>query len=420
MTTPTNKQAALSRRHFLKSASGTVAAVGAWNVMPAIAQSNTPIKFGMIAPISGPYAAQGLAGVEGIRLLADVVNAKGGLLGRKIEVLVEDSQLRPQVAVVKATKLIKQDKVDFLLGEISGASVAAMNELVDREKVLLVSPYTSVEAITGTRGSRYQFRTFSHTYMQAAIAAHYMTTKVGKRWGVMAADYAYGQDFVKLLRTFVPKYGGEIVNVSMPSLGAADFSSYLERAAAGDPDVLWMVEYGRDATVALNQAASMGLKSKMAIGLSAANSEQVEGMQPGVFKDTYAFMTWYPGWDGPGSAEFVKAYYAKHKQYSESAGTNYIGGQVLVGAIARAGTIDTEAVIKTMEDGVFDTIKGKIKMRAYDHQAVQKYCMGKGVDATSDIPFPHYEVVRAYESDEVERDFMPPTDPKLNPVRWRS
>jgi branched-chain amino acid transport system substrate-binding protein len=409
-----------SRRRFLQAAAGSAAAVKGLNVMPALAQSSAPIKLGVIAPISGPYAAQGLAGAQGIRLLAETVNARGGLLGRQIEVLLEDSQLKPQTAVVKATKLIKQDKVDFLLGEISGASTLAMNELTNREKILLLSPYTSVEAITGSGGSRYQFRTFSNTYIQAAVAAHYMTANVGKRWGVMAADYAYGQEYVQHLRTLVPKFGGEIVNVSMPSLGTTDFSSYLERASSGSPDVLWMVEYGRDATVAFNQAASMGLKKKMAFGLSAANSEQVEGMQPGVFEDTFAFMTWYPNWDGPGSQDFVKAYHAKYKEYSESAGTHYLGAQVLIGAIERAGTTETEAVIKTLEDGTFDTIKGKIRMRAYDHQAVQRYCMGKGTAARSTVPYPYYEAMKWYEVDDVEKNFMLPPDPKVHPVRWRA
>ena len=222
MVTSMARKRSISRRTFLQSAA-SLAGVGALQA-PAFAQPKGPIKLGVIAPISGPYAAQGLAGAQGIRLLADHINAAGGLLQRQVEVLVEDSQLRPQTAVVKATKLIKQDKVDFLLGEISGASTLAMNELVDREKILLLSPYTSVEAVTGSRGSRYQFRTFSNTYIQAAVAAHYMTSQVGKRWGVMAADYAYGQEYVQHLKTLVPKYGGEIVNISMPSLGASDFS----------------------------------------------------------------------------------------------------------------------------------------------------------------------------------------------------
>src|SRR5215218_7783930 len=170
MALESKNYSAVSRRRFLQAVGTSVATIGAWKAAPAIAQSAGPIKLGVIAPISGPYAAQGLAGAQGIRILAESLNAKGGVLGRTVEVLVEDSQLRPQTAVVKATKLIKQDRVDFLIGEISGASTLAMNELVDREKVLLISPYTSVEAVTGSRGSRYQFRTFSNTYIQAAVA----------------------------------------------------------------------------------------------------------------------------------------------------------------------------------------------------------------------------------------------------------
>ena len=179
-----------------------------------------------------------------------------------------------------------------------------------------------------------------------------------------------------------------------------------------------MVEYGRDATVALNQAVSMGLKSKMALGLSVANTEQVTGMQPGVFEGTYSFVMWYPNADSPESREFVKAYYDKHNAYSEAAGIHYIGAQVLFSAIANAKSTDADAVIAAMEGKTFHTIKGPILLRAYDHQAVQSYYIGKGA-TTKDYPFPIYEPVHTYPADVVEKEFMPPADPKQNPVRWR-
>ena len=372
----------------------------------------------MVLPLSGAYAAQGTAGAQGIQLLAEQLNAKGGLLGRQIEVLVEDSQLRPQTAVVKATKLIKQDGCKFLMGEISGASTLALLEVAEREKTVMLTPYSSPEAVTGSRGTRYQFRTYSNAYIQAAVAADYITKSVGKRWGIMAADYAYGQDYAKHLRQLVPAAGGKIVAEAFPALGTTDFVSHLQSASSGDIDVLWMVEYGRDATVALNQAVSMGLKKKMALGLSVANTEQVIGMQPGVFDGTYSFLMWYPNWATPESQAFVKAYLQKHNAYSEAAGVHYIGAQVLTSAIANAKSIEADAVIQALEGNSFDTIKGKIVMRAYDHQAVQAYTMGKGA-VSKDFPIPIYEAVKTYSADVVEKSFMPPADPKVHPVRWR-
>ena len=263
-----------SRRRALKAiaATGAASLAGPLHVSRVFAQGNAPIRIGVVLPLSGAYAAQGTAGARGIQFLAEQTNAKGGLLGRQLEVLVEDSQLKPQTAVIKATKLIKQDGCQFLMGEISGASTLALLEVADREKTVMVTPYSSPEAVTGTRGTRYQFRTYSNAYIQAAIAADYVTKNIGKKWGVMAADYAYGQDYTNHLRRFVPKLGGQIVSEAFPALGTTDFVSHLQQASSGNPDVLWMVEYGRDATVALNQAASMGLKGKMALGLAVANT----------------------------------------------------------------------------------------------------------------------------------------------------
>lgn len=409
-----------SRRRALKAlaATGAASLAGTLGVSRVYAQGNGSIRIGVVLPLSGAYAAQGTAGARGIQLLADQTNAKGGLLGRQVEVLVEDSQLKPQTAVIKATKLIKQDGCQFLMGELSGASTLALLEVADREKTVMVTPYSSPEAVTGTRGTRYEFRTYSNAYIQAAIAADYVTKNIGKKWGVMAADYAYGQDYSKHLHRFVPKLGGEIVAEAFPALGTTDFVSHLQQASSGNPDVLWMVEYGRDATVALNQAASMGLKGKMALGLAVANTEQVTGMQPRVFDGTYSFVMWYPNADSPVSRAFVKAYYDKHNAYSEAAGIHYIGAQVLFSAIANAKSTDADAVIAAMEGKTFDTIKGPILLRAYDHQAVQSYYIGKGA-TTKDFPIPIYEPVKTYAADVVEKDFMPPADPKENPVRWR-
>ena len=162
----------------------------------------------------------------------------------------------------------------------------------------------------------------------------------------------------------------------------------------------------------------MGLKSRMALGLSAANTEQVVGMQGGVFDGTYSFVTWYPNWPSPESKAFVKAYLEKYGAYSEAAGVHYIGAQVLFGGIANANSIDADPVIEALEGREFDTIKGKITLRAYDHQAVQTYFIGKGT-VSSEFPVPIYEPMQTYAADVVERDFMPPPDPKVHPVRWR-
>src|ERR1700674_2521989 len=200
----------LTRRGALGAIAATSVA-GAAGIPRVFAQDKSPIKIGVVLPLSGAYAAQGTAGAQGITLLAEQMNAKGGLLGRQIQVLVEDSQLKPQTAVVKATKLIQQDGCKFLMGEISGASTLALLEVAEREKTVMVTPYSSPEAVTGSRGTRYEFRTYSNAYIQAAIAVDYMTKAGAKKWGGLGADYAYGQDYANHLRRLLPQNGAQIV-----------------------------------------------------------------------------------------------------------------------------------------------------------------------------------------------------------------
>jgi len=113
-----------TRRRALSAlgAAGATSLAAAAGIPRVFAQEKAPIKIGVVLPLSGAYAAQGTGAAQGIQLLAEQTNAKGGLLGRQVQVLVEDSQLKPQTAVVKATKLIQQDGCNFLMGEISGAS----------------------------------------------------------------------------------------------------------------------------------------------------------------------------------------------------------------------------------------------------------------------------------------------------------
>src|SRR5437764_319287 len=224
-----------SRRRALCSlgVAGAGSLASAAGIARVFAQSNTPIKIGVVLPLSGPYAAQGTGAAQGIQLLAEQMNAKGGLLGRQVQVLVEDSQLKPQTAVVKATKLIQQDGCNFLMGEISGASTLALLEVAEREKIVMVTPYSSPEAVTGSRGTRYEFRTYSNAYIQAAVAVDTMIKVGGKKWSVLAADYAYGQDYANHLRRLVPQSGGQIVAEVFPALGTTDFVSHLQQASSG-------------------------------------------------------------------------------------------------------------------------------------------------------------------------------------------
>ena len=104
----------------------------------------------------------------------------------------------------------------------------------EREKTVMMTPYSSPEAVTGSRGTRYQFRTYSNAYIQAAVAVDYMT-KTSEKNGVMAADYAYGQDYANHFARLVPEHGGTIVAETFPALGTTDFVSHLQQASTGNP-----------------------------------------------------------------------------------------------------------------------------------------------------------------------------------------
>ena len=297
---PTN----LTRRQALAIPAGI--ALGSLIGRPAFAAE--PVKIGLVAALSGQSAKSGEGITRGLTIAIDEINAKGGVLGRPVELIVEDSTSGDAgTAVQKARKLIDRDKIDFLLGNTNSALSLAMAEVSNEERILHIVPGGHTDAVTGASCHWNVFRVCSTTQMEANAVADTLIKAYGKKFYYVTFDYAFGHTLEAGLIKATTGLGGTRVGGDLVPLGTSDYSSYLIKAQAANPDVIMFLIGGDDMTNALKQAVQFGLDKKVHLAGAQQEMEPLEGLPPEARIGTWV-MEWY--WNQPAVshvAEFVEA-----------------------------------------------------------------------------------------------------------------
>jgi branched-chain amino acid transport system substrate-binding protein len=297
----------IRRRTFL----GGGLAAGALQVFSPFvrtARAADAIKIGLDNPLTGTYAALGKNELTGCQMALDEINAKGGILGRQVELVVEDSTSADAgVAVMKARKLIDGDKVDFLLGNVNSALALAMAQVSNEKGILHIVPGGHTDAVTGASCHWNVFRVCNTTAMEANAVAGALVREYGKKFYYITPDYAFGHTLEAGLVKATAALGGVKVGGDLTPVGTVDFSSYLIKAQAAHPDVIMFLLGGDDMLNALKQAVQFGLENKVHLAGAQQEMEPLEGLPPQARIGTWV-MEWY--WNQPGVphvAEFVAA-----------------------------------------------------------------------------------------------------------------
>ncbi|MFZ3321047.1 MAG: ABC transporter substrate-binding protein [Usitatibacter sp.] len=301
------KAKGISRRTVIKAA----AAAGALQLTgPFIisARGEEPVKIGLDNPLTGTYAAVGGNELHGCELAVEQINAKGGILGRPVQLLVEDSTSGDAgTAVQKARKLIERDKVNFLLGNVNSALALAMADVSNEKGVLHIVPGGHTDAVTGKTCHWNVFRVCNTTQMEANAVAPALVRDGGKKWYYITPDYAFGHTLQAGLENAGAKLGVTKVGADLTPLGTTDFSSYLIKAQSAKPDVIIFLTQGNDMINALKQAVQFGLEKRFHLAGAQQELEPLIGLPPEARIGTWVF-EWY--WNQPGVPhvkEFVEA-----------------------------------------------------------------------------------------------------------------
>jgi len=261
------------------------------------ARAEQPIKFGLDDPLTGTYAELGRNEQIGAELAIEQVNAKGGILGRQAQLVVEDSTSADTgIAVQKARKLIQRDGVNFLLGNVNSAMALATGEVSNELNTLHIVTGGHTDAVTGKDCHWNVFRVCNTTRMETNSVSKTLFQKYGKRWYFITPDYAFGHTLQEGFEASLRKYGGTEVGASLTPLGATDFSPYLIKAQAANPDVIIFLTAGQDAVNSLKQAVQFGLNKRFHIAGAQQELEVLEGLPPDARIGTWVF-EWY--WNQP-------------------------------------------------------------------------------------------------------------------------
>ena len=272
------------------------------------ARGEEPVKIGLDDPFTGTYALLGKNEQIGCELAIAEINAKGGILGRQVELLAEDSTSTDTgTAVQKAHKLIDRDKVNFLLGNVNSAMALATGEVSNQAGILHIVTGGHTDAVTGADCHWNVFRVCNTTRMQTNAVSKTLFTKYGKKWYFLTPDYAFGHTLQQGFEASLKKFGGTEVGASLTPLGTTDYSSYLIKAQAADPDVIIFLQAGQDAVNALKQAVQFGLDKKYHIAGAQQELEVLEGLPPDARIGTWVFEWYWKQPNVPHINEFVAA-----------------------------------------------------------------------------------------------------------------
>src|ERR1700748_2802519 len=370
----------IDRRTVLKSGAA-LAALQFSSPYIIQARGETPVRIGFVDPVNGGYAALALNEVVGAKFATEEINKKGGILGRPVELLVEDSANDVGTGVQKARKLIERDQVSFIIGDVNSGIAIAMAQVTSEKKVLHIVSGGHTDPITGKNCTWNVFRVCNSTTMDSNAIAQTLIEKFGKKWYFLTPDYAYGHSVQAGFEKVLKAAGGESSGSLVP-LGTADYSAYLIQAKAYGPQVLINVMGGGDQVSSLKQFVQFGLDKQMAGGGTLFELESIRAVPDGARVGWWTMEWW---WDQPG-VPHVAEFNATMKKITGGAATarnwfGYVSVQTLAVIANQEKTLDAPKLAKALSGFKLPPEialqPGAPEYRAGDHELMSTVFVGE-------------------------------------------
>jgi branched-chain amino acid transport system substrate-binding protein len=364
------------------------------------------VKVGVLASLTGALESYGKQTQRGFELgLEYATDGTMEVAGKKIEVVFEDTETKPEVAVQKATKLLEEDEVDFLVGSSSSGDTLAVLPLAEEyEKIMIVEPAVA-DSITGSEFNPYIFRTARNS-SQDAVAGAAAIAKDGVKIATFAPDYSFGRDGVAAFKSAAEELGAEIVHEEYADPAATDFTSNIQKVIETKPDYLFVIWAGANSP--WNQIADMKLQEKgIKISTGAPDIAALSAMEPLVGMEGFS-VYYHELPDNEINDWLVEEH--KKKYDGEVPDLFTPGGMSaaisIVEAIKKAeGDLDPDKLIETMEGMSFETPKGKMTFREEDHQALQTLYAIR-LEKKEGVPYPVPVLIRELSPEETAPPIM--------------
>jgi branched-chain amino acid transport system substrate-binding protein len=339
-----------------------------------VSQAGSTIKIGIVDSYSGPAAVFGIDMRDGFRMGINEINAKGGVLGKKFEIVTRDEKFQPNVALAMAKELVMKEKVDLLMGTISSASALAISDFARKEKIPFFCTYAKSEKISGEKGHRYVFDMAENTAMAGRAAGTAIAKKPYTKFWIAGDDMEYGHAICEATWNQLKKLkpDAQLLGQTWWKVGETDFVPYITQIMAAKPDYLIMGNSGASVIGFQKAVKATGLIDRIpiyqhtAIEFAVLSSLGMEG--PENVAGTASYLFYYP--KTPQNNAFVEKYRKMNNRLpTMPAFYGYTAAQFLAKGYQKAGKINTEKLIDALEGMTLPgTAIGDLQIRKCDHQ----------------------------------------------------
>ena len=360
-----------SRRRVLQAGAAGALALG----FPAIVRSQADkIRIGHLTPLTGFLGALGEYAVMGMKMATEEINAGGGVLGRQLDVMSEDS-VNPATASTKAQRMLERDGVAFLMGEINSASAQTIMQVAARNKRLFMQIGARSDVLRGKNCNKYTFHVDIPVTVMVNAAGQALAREgliKGKRIFALTSDYVFGHDLSRAAKAFITANGGTVIADELTATDTTDFTPFLLKIRQAKPDLVATNLGGNQVTNFVKQYAEYGLSFPVAgFNLNtadawAAGDGNLAGYWPTV---------WHHEIDTPGTKKFVADFRKKFGKMPENhAWIEYVSLKIMAQAMNATKSTDSDKLVAYFEtQAEFDLLKArKGYFRSWDHQLIQE------------------------------------------------
>jgi branched-chain amino acid transport system substrate-binding protein len=345
--------------------------------LSALAQGKEPVKVGLVSSKSGVFAEQGEEVMRAVKFAIEEANSKGGVDGRKVEVVEGDDESTPDAGRRVAEKMAR-DGYNLLIGAVPSSISLTIAQNLERWDAAYFIQASKSDKLTGDTCKPRSFRTNHSDAMDIAMINEWTKKIKGNNFAVIAADYVWGRDSGESFKKAMEAQGKKVPLTLYVPMGTKDFSPYIAQLKAANVDGIWVAEIGRDAMAFVKQAGEFNLIpntplighaliSNFIINATGKNLENVPG-NSGYAADL----------NNPRNKEFVAAWKAKFNRVpTDAEGQAYNGAQVMFDGVRLAKSVKPEEVSKALRGAELNTIYGKVTMRAADNQLMLPNYVGR-------------------------------------------
>lgn len=343
------------------------------------------VRIGALLSSTGVYATLGESIRNGFELYLKENDGKLG--GMDAEVLYEDDEGDPQVALRGYRQLVDRDRVDILVTPISSTVALALVDQIERDRILTINPNAAANALSLDKKSDYVYRVSYSNYQLGTPGAAYIAENVGKTAVALAPDYPAGQETLPAFVAAYEEAGGEVLKEIFPPLGNSDYATYLTQIRQAEPEVVWAFFAGADAVTFAKQYRQFGLAEEVQFtGMNTWSDPLLTGAVGDAAEGIISATQWIPALDNEANARFVEGYREEYDQEPNQFSVfGYDSAQVIARGIEDAGSKESDALSDAIRGISFQSPRGEITIDPETNNPRQNYVMTRNVKKGEEV-----------------------------------